>query len=81
MKIKVTQKHIDEGVRGDPHKCPIALAIGKKDVLVNGMGIWFHDGRVKYSPSIKSIRKFMHDFDSRHKVKPTTFTVRFINGY
>jgi len=27
MKVKITQKHIEEGSRGDPYKCPVALAL------------------------------------------------------
>lgn len=76
-KIKVTQKHIDEGVRVDPQCCPIALAICEQlallsvnDVSVAGTRIRVRDRFI----SIPSVAKdFVNKYDSWLPVSPFEF--------
>lgn len=75
MKISVTQKHIDRGIRENMRSCPIALAIRERigaEVSVGanyahcpGKGVW-------WMLPIK-INDFIREFDRGIEVKPFTF--------
>jgi hypothetical protein len=85
MKISVTQKHIDKGVKRSCGQCPIALALVDS---IKGSYYPFADPRVLgYCLDNKSYRaitpdvarNFMHDFDYDRPVVPFEFEVNFVN--
>lgn len=76
MKIHVTQKHIDEGVRTDCENCPVAKAITEATkhhaVVDQDLICWTpyyrHD-----VPTPPAVREFIDRFDSGRMVEPFTF--------
>lgn len=71
MKIRVTAKHIREGVRLDTRYCPVALAIkeeGYSDVHVDDSSVSIE--KIHYN--IRRGTRFINRFDDALKVKPTT---------
>lgn len=75
--IEVSKKDIENGIREDPHNCPIANAVRKKfNIRIK------HDVCVDWSVRIKDIHYkntgrtmiFINKFDAGKKVKPTKFT-------
>ena len=73
MNIKVTQEHIDKGIRGKCRLCPIALAIKDeigKIVMVNVFDVDI-DGQVIRLPT--TAFDFVQRFDADLKVSPFTF--------
>lgn len=77
MKIRVTQEHIDNGVRGSCISDPIALAMkeaGLRDVWVSPDYIkWSKDGVTFYQPTSDQLRRFMVDFDNKRSPAPFEF--------
>jgi hypothetical protein len=82
LKISVTQEHIDNGVRGNCEKDPIALAmidakwmrpwVGPLTIRTDG----FNGGCMRQSfetPEI--VWKFLSDFDNGRPVEPFEFEV------
>jgi hypothetical protein len=80
IKIKVLQKHIDSGDAGNPHCCPIALALRAKTrkewsvtsghawlAVTNGMS------KLVLYTIPDSARKFISDFDHHRPVEPAEF--------
>lgn len=79
MIIKVTQQHIDNGVKFDCSKCPIALAMTEKfPNCAVGLYVYWVDATdpavdCKLLP-VNTI-KFIEMFDSGKKVEPFEFEV------
>lgn len=83
MRVKVTQDHIDRGVRREPCLCPIALAL--KDLGVDKPNVhftfvrweeWGADGifeRLCLPNLPAGARKFVKLFDEGESVKPFEF--------
>jgi hypothetical protein len=78
MKIKVTQEHIDKGIRSDANKCPLALAIcdeGTKPTVGLAYVYLWHEG----THTGKNVRlphealMFRRAFDARRPVEPFEF--------
>lgn len=76
--INVTQQHIDNGVSGDPHTCPVALAIhettGRNHVKVEAYQFTIDDNAY-FMPS--SVRNFIDAFDSNEPVQPFSFVLDY----
>jgi hypothetical protein len=74
--INVTQEHLDEGVCGDPERCPIALAVKQQhgfDVSVGDYGIEYYAWDVRLP---HKARDFIREFDfDRPSAKPFTFEI------
>ncbi len=80
MIIKVTQKHINEGIREDSCMCPVALAI--KDRLAGRCSVSAVDVEEHYiftgsahCAAPRSVKRFINRFDKngRNSVKPFNF--------
>ena len=83
MKIEVTQKDIDKGVRGECALCPIARAIKSssnfKRVYVNGktIDVWYRgDQGIKTYKLPKKAQTFVKRFDRQEPVKPFSFKLK-----
>ena len=66
MKINVSQKDIDKGIRGDDNKCPIALAIKRA----------FNKG-----VDTTDVAVFYNDSGDEDDVRPTSMRIRVDNIY
>lgn len=71
LEINVTQEHINQGLKGDSCRCPVALAI--KEQFSNARAIVTQifieaDGKA-YNPNTKVI-EFMERFDIGKSVEP-----------
>ena len=82
MKVKVTEDHIHEGVKGSKRNCPVALAIwdaGMVDVMVGaGMADWYDaaPGKGFVSAALpESVQEFVGDFDHGEEVEPLEFEI------
>jgi hypothetical protein len=79
MKIKVTQEHINAGIRNNPCKCPLALALNEatgREWYVGG--IWFNHKEKRESTRFRvtdQMWRFIHAFDCESRVEPTEFNV------
>ncbi len=78
MKIKLTQSHIDAGVKGDCGSCPVALAVmeatGAKEAGVAGGSMWIEGYRLITSTPA-AIRDFIDAFDAGRPVEPFEFDI------
>jgi hypothetical protein len=82
MKISVTQKHIDEGIRHDPCMCPIALAGSEafKRTVIVGLNMLLPSYSIEAGAwdvltlPAKAM-KFMANFDDGLSVQPFEFEV------
>lgn len=77
MKINVTQRDIEKGLREDPNSCPVARAIkrrGFEDVSVKTQVIWI--GCRKYNPP-EIVEDFIERFDKGDTVQPFKFELDF----
>lgn len=85
MKIKITNKHIKKGRKGEPRLCPIALAIKEqvKNIDRNTIMILYASanfaikGKEVHKDLPKKATKFIHAFDSGEEVKPFEFNLKF----
>lgn len=83
MKITVTKKHIDAGIRNDCERCPIALAIlesvpDSASPTVDHSEISFlKDNRftLVHSDTPRSAEEFIERFDNGLPVQPFTFEI------
>ena len=78
MLIKVTQEHIDSGVRGDCSKCPIALAISEQvnnRVGVSKGGIIIPYLYETFLETPPLAREFIEKFDAGKEVEPFVFNL------
>ena len=82
--IEVTQKHIENGIRGDECNCAIALALQDEyktsDVLVqveDEPSLFIGDKILEIATSqmVDDIDSFIRDFDYNNEVKPFTIQV------
>lgn len=85
--IEVTADDIAQGVRQDPCRCAIALAVARltgtpaqegylaitdsQVKIGRGAGRWLNRYRLPYEAE-----EFIEDFDGGHEVQPFTFTAR-----
>lgn len=70
IRIYVNKKHIQKGVRGSYHYCPIAIALkskGHENVYVAGLTTTINGKHFRIG---KTGACFIHDFDNGYKVKP-----------
>ena len=84
MKIKVTQKDIDKGLKSTCYYCPVALAFKRKikseipcGVAVNAKNIHHFHGKSwdRYNLP-KEAKKFIQRFDNDQSVKPFSFEIK-----
>ena len=71
--IKLTQHHIDRGVRLSRFDCPISLALGDlgfSEILVDVDFIWF-DGWSHKTPTM--VAEWIIAFDAGKEVRPFEF--------
>lgn len=80
MQIRVTEKHIKEGIKGSCKSCPIAVAVletvgDAKAVNVGGSVAFIYDEDWvrQTSPLPLEAETFISEFDQGFKVKPFTF--------
>ena len=82
--IEVTQKHIENGIRGDECNCAIALALQDEykttetSVEVEDEPLLYVDGiplEIATSQMADDIDFFIRDFDYNNEVKPFTIQV------
>lgn len=79
IKIKVTQKDIDRGIKGSVFACPLALAASRKidgpikvgEDQLGDVHLLTHEDDFKLP--LKAV-KFYYDFDTGRPVRPFTFT-------
>ena len=82
MKVKVTQKHIDQGCPGWGQWCPVAMALeemGFARPVVGSQLIIYRapdTGEVREWDTPRKVFRFMQKFDSHRKVKPFTFKLK-----
>ena len=78
MKFNITQEDIDQGIRRNAGKCPVARAIGRKThanlirVLPNSV---YYDSSPVFRTS-RRLRKFINDLDMGKNVKPMSFILK-----
>ena len=82
--IEVTQKHIENGIRGDECKCAIALAL-QDEYKTTETSVEVEDGPLLYvgdkildiagSEMADDINLFIQDFDYNNEVEPFTIQV------
>ena len=82
MKVKVTEEHIDEGVKGCPRNCPVALAFwdaGAVDVRIGaGRADWRmsnDDLRAVSAKLPERVQEFVGQFDHGEEVEPLEFEI------
>ena len=85
MKIEVTQTHIDKGVKREPDRCPIALALGDagfKFVLVQRIRTYLQRNGISYFSQVhdKKTENFVKNFDYGTRVEPFSFEL-YIKDY
>ena len=72
MKFNITQEDIDQGIRRNAGKCPVARAIGRKT----------HANLIRVLPNSpvfrtsRRLRKFINDLDMGKNVKPMSFILK-----
>ncbi len=82
MRVTVKQKHINEGIKGDSCRCPLARALVEKcpDKIVSVLyaHAYLRLPEETESPWLLSHRaqKFVVDFDDGKAVKPATFILK-----
>lgn len=64
MKIQVTQEDIDNGICGDPLRCPVAKALGRNNMRILG---------IPYSNN--TVNNWILRFDMGFKVEPFEFEI------
>jgi len=82
--IEVTQKHIENGIRGDECKCAIALAL-QDEYKTSDVSVEVEDEPMLFigdkileiasSEMVDDIDFFIRDFDYRENVEPFTIEV------
>lgn len=74
--VKVSQRHISNGIAGEQDSCPIALAL--RGVVKCGASVLSNQVVIggKFYATPKSARKFVEKFDDDVKVKPFNFRMR-----
>jgi hypothetical protein len=79
--IKVTPYDIKNGDAGNIFSCPVALAVNRalKDDATSRVGVStitiVHDGGRHTIVSSSEVCNWIHQYDTRKKVEPCTFTL------
>jgi hypothetical protein len=84
MKIKVTQKDIDKGIRSSYYYCPIAHAFKRAVKNNNELDCCVASSYIVYRPDDKrnryklpkKARKFIEHFDNYRPVEPFSFEIK-----
>lgn len=81
MKIKVTEQDIKLGKRVHTCFCPVALALRKSFDLQGAFDVevgweYIKMGALGRYKTPTSVRRFIHAFDRRNKVKPFNFQLK-----
>ena len=84
MKIKVTQKDIEEGYRGSCHDCPVALAFKREVKTAFEIGLSVGAERILHREVHewdtytlpKRAQTFIKRFDNGKPVEPFTFEIK-----
>lgn len=86
LTIRVTEKHIKDGVKGNCAACPVALAIQDtcelaKSVSAGNLLIFAESSKAPhyyqaFAPA--EVEWFMTDFDRGRPVEPFTFSADFV---
>lgn len=78
MQIQVTQQHIEDGVPGDPHVCPVALAI-RETIHKSHIKVVAYQFTIGYKPYFMpfSVRNFIDAYDSAKPVQPFSFVLDY----
>lgn len=66
MVIAVTADDIRKGKRGSPKDCPVALALSREGIILTLV-------QFAYLPCMRTVFRFMCDFDMGRKVEPFEF--------
>ena len=81
LKIKVTQEDINNGEPCETMSCPVALALSRQLNLFNPVYVSYSyfstDNKYVYLP--RSVKRFIHRFDSGEEVKPFNFIINYEN--
>lgn len=75
MKIKVTQDHIDHGLRGSCMQCPVALALRDAGFLAPFAGVENIHVQRKFVTTPDTVQEFMKLFDNGLPCEPFTFEI------
>lgn len=79
VRVVVTQRDIDHGIRGSCGFCPIALALQRQRIDLRVRPKHLEDPAANRGtvPLPLKVTRFIHmfDFDGRHAVRPFQFTV------
>ena len=77
-KIQITQEDIDNGVKGNPFNCAIAVGLKQEFAYEIDVTSWIHIGKDYYRAMPEVIRWFS-DFDMGKPVKP--ITIELVQAY
>lgn len=72
ISVQVRQEHIDKGSKGDPYKCPVALALSE-NFPYSIVGYYYSSANFDCYANSEKLRRFMVSFDSGSSVKPGKF--------
>lgn len=84
MRIRVTQKHIQDGEAGETGRCPIALALSEAGMFcpsVGSFGIYLNsegkigDDRERHVFLPREAQDFVENFDDGSGVDPFEFNI------
>ncbi len=79
IRLRITQRDIDNGRRMSVGFCPIALSLKRRGFHEAGVGgnIWFPASSRECFPLSVQAMNFVDDFDNRLKVKPLWLTLEY----
>jgi hypothetical protein len=77
MLIRVSNKHIENGIRANGRACPVALALKEATGKTIGVGYdsFFLTKKFRYP---KSVGIFVRKYDRHEEVKPFNFVLKEI---
>lgn len=76
MRFEISQRNIEDGVKGHPRHCPIAIALqqkGLKNVIVGDYSVWTAGVEVPLTPQLL---RFRRAFDAGMRVMPAGYNLR-----
>lgn len=78
IRVRVTKRDIDNGLRGVCARCPVALALQRRIAPLSDTDgqRWYLGGGSYARPLPLAVSRFVRAYDWGRKVKPFTFTVR-----
>lgn len=77
ISLKVTRKHILEGLHANCLQCPVALAFGDIGMEVSVTSEYFrtiHPAPIKYYKLPPELQKIVRTFDAYKNVEPVEYT-------